>query len=71
MVPFDTKSPQVTSGIRIGTPAITTRGLKEADCEELATYIDSALKNSADYDVLESIKAELSAKMRSYPLFQY
>ncbi len=69
MVPFDTESPFVTSGIRIGTPAITTRGLKEADCEELAGHIDRALKNSTDDDVLGSIKEELSKKMRDFPLF--
>lgn len=56
MVPFDDKSPFVTSGIRIGTPAITTRGLKENDMETIVALIDEALVNFQNDDVLEGIR---------------
>lgn len=69
MVPFDTQSPFVTSGIRIGTPAITTRGLRVHDMETIADWIDRAIQNAENETALAAIKNEVSAKMSGYPLF--
>lgn len=71
MVPFDDKSPFVTSGIRIGTPAITTRGLKENDMVVIADFIDKALKNSSDENILKKIGQDVHDMMSTYPLFQW
>ena len=60
-IPFDTRPPAVTSGIRIGTPAVTTRGMKEADMEKLGGWIVGAVKSQADEKALAAIKAEVSA----------
>lgn len=69
MVPFDKESPFVTSGIRIGTPAITTRGLKENDCIEIVNWIDEAIINANDETKLNGIKQKVKTKMKAYPLF--
>jgi glycine hydroxymethyltransferase len=71
MVPFDDKSPFVTSGIRLGTPAITTRGLEANDMGWIADIIDRALMNRADLATLSSIKKEINAKMAPLALFNY
>ena len=68
MVPFDTRSPFVTSGMRIGTPAVTTRGLVESDMEDLVAWMDEAIRNCEDDSVLEKIGKEVKAKMSTYPL---
>src|SRR3982751_4698852 len=59
MVPFDDKSPFVTSGIRIGTPAITTRGLMEADMETIVDLIDRVIMNHTNEAVLEEVADEV------------
>ena len=69
MVPFDDKSPFVTSGIRIGTPAITSRGLKEKDCLKVVEFIDAALKNKDNPKELAKLKARINTMMSKYPLF--
>lgn len=69
MVPFDEESPFVTSGIRIGTPAITTRGLNENDCVEVVNWLDEVLTNADNESKLESVKQKVQAKMKAYPLF--
>ena len=69
MVPFDDKSPFVTSGIRVGTPAITTRGLKEEDMEAIVGFIDEVIMNYEDDAKLESIAEKVNAMMGSKPLF--
>jgi glycine hydroxymethyltransferase len=69
MVPFDTKSPFVTSGMRVGTAAVTTRGLKEADMIKIVHLIDRALKNHAQESELERIRAEVNAWMVQFPLY--
>ncbi|MEK6492590.1 serine hydroxymethyltransferase [Myroides odoratimimus] len=69
MVPFDDKSPFVTSGIRIGTPAITTRGLVEADMETIVELIDKVLMNHTDEVVLEQVADEVNDMMEERPMF--
>ncbi len=69
MVPFDDKSPFVTSGIRVGTAAITTRGLKENDMETIVAFIDKAITNADNEEVLEQIADEVSEMMSQKPLF--
>ncbi len=69
MVPFDTQSPFVTSGIRIGTPAITTRGVKEAECRQIVQLIDSALMHPNDESELKRIRFQVNGMMRLKPLY--
>lgn len=69
MVPFDDKSPFVTSGIRIGTAAITTRGLKEEDMGAVVDLIDEAIMNHENQEVLEAVAAKVNAMMSHRPLF--
>lgn len=69
MIPFDDKSPFITSGIRIGTPAITTRGLKEEDMVQIADFIDTALENRHNEQKLESIADDVVDFMKDRPLF--
>lgn len=69
MVPFDDKSPFVTSGIRIGTAAVTTRGLKEADMAPIVDLIDEVLMNIDNAEVIESVAKKVSAMMSERPLF--
>jgi glycine hydroxymethyltransferase len=69
MVPFDDKSPFVTSGIRIGTAAITTRGLKEDDMQIIVDLIDEALANYEDDDKLDVIAIRVNTMMEGKPLF--
>src|SRR5690606_35869852 len=69
MVPFDDKSPFVTSGIRIGTPAITTRGLKESDMEGIVALIDEVIVNFDNEDKLEAIADKVNEMMQHRPLF--
>ena len=69
MVPFYDKSPFVTSGIRLGTPAITTRGLKAADMQTVATLIDSVLSDVTSESEIASVRSEVNALMQDRPLF--
>ncbi len=69
MVPFDDKSPFVTSGIRIGTPAVTTRGLKEKDMATIVEYIDAVINNFEDEKKLEDVKNQVLELMKGRPLF--
>lgn len=71
MVPFDDKSPFTTSGIRLGTPAITTRGLKEKDMETIAELIDEALMNKDNDTVLEEVGQKVNKLMSDRPLFKW
>ncbi len=70
-VPFDTRSPFVTSGIRIGTPATTTRGLKEAEMIKVAEWIDRALKNMDNPEELETIRGEVKELCMKFPLYAH
>ena len=69
MVPFDTQSPFVTSGMRIGSPAITTRGLKEKDVVKVVDLIDEALKAPNDASNLKGVKRKVNALMKKFPLY--
>ncbi len=69
-VPFETRSPFVTSGIRIGTPAITTRGMQEEECRKIADFIVRALTNPEDELSLAAIQGEVKTFTSSFPLFK-
>jgi glycine hydroxymethyltransferase len=71
MVPFDNESPFVTSGIRVGTSAITTRGLKEAEMAQIVDLIDRVLMNIGNDAVITQVRGEVNALMSSRPLFQW
>ncbi|WNB17535.1 serine hydroxymethyltransferase [Marivirga arenosa] len=70
MVPFDDKSPFVTSGMRIGTVAVTTRGLVESDMEKIVNFIDTVITNHEDKAQIASIKKEINEWMVEFPLFK-
>jgi glycine hydroxymethyltransferase len=67
-VPFETRSPFVTSGIRIGTPALTTRGMGPAEMRWIAERMDRALRSGGDPDVLETVRSEVRELTASFPL---
>jgi glycine hydroxymethyltransferase len=67
-VPFDDKSPFVTSGIRIGVPAITTRGMKEADMEKVVALIDRIMMDIDNAETIEAVKSEVHEMMKGFPL---
>jgi glycine hydroxymethyltransferase len=69
MVPFDDKSPFVTSGIRLGTPAVTTRGVKEKDCAKIAQLIDEVLMNHENETRVLQAKKKVHAMMERFPLY--
>lgn len=67
-IPNDPRPPKVTSGIRLGTPAITTRGLKEKDMETVASFIDRAILAKNEPSTLERIRAEVAAFAKHFPM---
>ncbi len=69
MVPFDDKSPFVTSGIRVGTAAVTTRGMQEADMQKIVTLIDVVLRHAEDHDRIHQVRQEVNQLMAEYPLY--
>jgi len=69
MVPFDSRSPFLTSGIRVGTPAITTRGLKEGDMKEIVVLIDEVITGIENESVINSVGERVVKMMKDYPLF--
>ena len=71
MVPFDSRSPFQTSGVRFGTPALTTRGVKEDMMQEIVEMIDSVLSNINDDKNIEVVKQKVNATMSQYPLFAW
>jgi glycine hydroxymethyltransferase len=71
MVPFDTESPFITSGIRVGTPAITSRGVKEAEIPKIVELIDRALMNREQASEISALRKEVKELMGSRPLFTW
>jgi glycine hydroxymethyltransferase len=69
MVPFDTRSPFVTSGIRIGTPAVTTRGMKENEMGKIADIINTAIQIFDNEEKLEGLKIEVKELCKGFPLY--
>jgi len=71
MVPFDTESPFVTSGIRIGSPAMTTRGFGEAEFKQVAMLVDKVIQNPGDESVHNSVAKEVEALCENFPLYDF
>jgi len=71
MVPFDSRSPFQASGIRVGTPAITTRGMKEKDMKTIVTFIDRVIGNIENKDEIAQVKQDVNEMMGQFPLFAY
>lgn len=71
MVPFDTRSPMVTSGVRLGTPALTTRGLKKEDMAQVASWIDQVLEAPENEAVIQRVKGEVNEFMNAFPMFKW
>jgi glycine hydroxymethyltransferase len=69
LIPFDKKSPVLTSGIRLGTPAVTTRGMKENEMEKIAEIIASAIKNRGDKDKSGECVKEVKKLIKKFPLY--
>ncbi len=69
MVPFDTRSPFITSGIRIGTAAITTRGFVEADCVKVVDWIDQIISDFENEELIQKVKKEVNDYMAAFPLY--
>ena len=70
-IPFETRSPFVTSGFRVGTPALTTRGMKEAEMLKVAAWIDASLKNPNNETRLAEIAREVETFARGFPLYAW
>ena len=70
-IPYDSESPMVTSGMRLGTPAITTRGLKEKDIIELVNYMDEALTNYDNEKIINSVAKKVDTLCKKYPIYKY
>lgn len=70
MVPFDTRSPFVTSGIRVGTAAITTRGITEAGCQQIVEWIDEVIVNHDNEKMITSVREQVNSFMADYPLYE-
>jgi glycine hydroxymethyltransferase len=68
-VPFDTRSPFVTSGIRLGTPAVTTRGMKEKEMEQIGAFIAHVLNHVADEEVLRTVAGKVGELCRKFPVY--
>ena len=70
-IPFDPRPPAVTSGIRIGTPAVTTRGMKEKEIEIIAGFIKEALNNTGNEKVLSRIKEDVRTLCDQFPIYRH
>ena len=71
MVPFDDKSPMITSGIRVGTPAVTTRGFRESEMAEVAELIDRAISNPSDEQKLRDVREDVRSLCGKFPLYDF
>jgi len=71
MVPFDSRSPFLTSGLRVGTPAITTRGMKEKDMAVIVDLIDEVLRDADNENVITDVRNRVNKMMESFPMFAW
>lgn len=71
LVPYDTASPFVTSGVRLGTPAMTTRGLKEKDMIQVASWMDRTIRNVEDADEKMKVRGEIKEYLKAFPLYEH
>jgi glycine hydroxymethyltransferase len=71
MVPFDTRSPLITSGIRLGTAALTTKGMKEPEMKSIARFIDRVLQNLENEQILSSVLEEVKELAGQFPLYNF
>jgi len=69
MVPFDPRKPAVTSGVRIGTPAVTTRGMREPEMREIAGLLARSLERPGDVEELDAVRRDVEALCRRFPLY--
>jgi glycine hydroxymethyltransferase len=69
MIPFDPKSPFVTSGIRVGSPALTTRGMGKDEVRVVVDLMDRVITNSEDKDIISSVKSEVKKLCKSFPIY--
>jgi glycine hydroxymethyltransferase len=70
MVPFDTRSPFITSGIRIGTAALTTRGMKETEMKQIARFIDEVIKDAKNEEIIKTVNGKVRELCNQFPLYQ-
>jgi glycine hydroxymethyltransferase len=70
LIPYDPKSPFVASGIRIGTPALTTRGMKEAEMKKIARMVDEVISSPSDEKVLQGVRKEVAILAKQFPLYK-
>ncbi len=70
LIPFDPEKPTVTSGLRIGTPAVTTRGMKEKDMQRIAVLMDRAIVGRNDAGTLAKVKSDVGALMNEFPIYR-
>lgn len=70
LIPFDAKSPFVTSGIRVGTPAVTTRGMKEKEMIKIAHLVDKVLSDPGNEKTLSDVRKDVSALVKKFPLYK-
>ena len=69
-IPYDTQKPFIASGIRLGTPAVTTRGMKENDMLKIAEFIDEAILNASDENKLAKIAEDVKIFLKNFPLYE-
>jgi glycine hydroxymethyltransferase len=69
MIPFDPRKPMVTSGVRIGTPAVTTRGMREPEMIQIAEFLHRVLQNPGDVQELDRVRGEVEELCRRFPLY--
>ncbi len=68
-IPFDTKPPTITSGIRIGTPCVTTRGMGEQEMEEIAEIIEKVIKNISNESVIKDMRKKVQSLCKRFPVY--
>ena len=71
LIPFDPEKPMLTSGIRVGTPAVTTRGFKQDEMKQVAEFIDRALRNTEDANSLAEIRAEVLEMCQQFKIYNF